>query len=233
MSLTIHVLGPLVIKSDGCRLGKLPKKARALLAISRPKAGSGEPRAAGRLAVALPGVGTSPPQLPQLPVGAAQSARAGGRSIWSADFANCRIEDVDVDLDDFEQLSRSRRVPTCRRQPSCIGRISWLISISLRSRFRNGWRRSATAHWRSICDVLHRLAAAADAAGEYDAAIQSGRRLVALDPLSEIGPARPDPRLRARRTPREALRQYKSAPRPCSASWGLRPMPRPRRSPVR
>ena len=33
MSLTIHVLGPLVIKSDDCRLDKLPKKARALLAF--------------------------------------------------------------------------------------------------------------------------------------------------------------------------------------------------------
>jgi DNA-binding SARP family transcriptional activator len=33
MSLTIHVLGPLVIESNGCRLDKLPKKARALLAF--------------------------------------------------------------------------------------------------------------------------------------------------------------------------------------------------------
>jgi DNA-binding SARP family transcriptional activator len=38
-----------------------------------------------------------------------------------------------------------------------------------------------------VCDVLHRLTAEQDAAGEYEAAIQSARRLVALDPLSEVG----------------------------------------------
>jgi hypothetical protein len=32
MTLSISVLGPLVIKSDDGRLGKVPKKARALLA---------------------------------------------------------------------------------------------------------------------------------------------------------------------------------------------------------
>ena len=39
MSLTIHVLGPLVIKSDDCRLDKLPKKARALLAFLAAQSG--------------------------------------------------------------------------------------------------------------------------------------------------------------------------------------------------
>ena len=33
MSLSINVLGPLVIKSDDYQLGKLPKKARALVAF--------------------------------------------------------------------------------------------------------------------------------------------------------------------------------------------------------
>ena len=32
MTLSISILGPLVIESDDCRLGKVPKKARALLA---------------------------------------------------------------------------------------------------------------------------------------------------------------------------------------------------------
>jgi DNA-binding SARP family transcriptional activator len=31
MALSIGVLGPLVIERDDCRLGKVPKKARALL----------------------------------------------------------------------------------------------------------------------------------------------------------------------------------------------------------
>ena len=38
-----------------------------------------------------------------------------------------------------------------------------------------------------VCDVLHRLTTEQDAAGELEAAIQSGHRLVALDPFSEAG----------------------------------------------
>jgi DNA-binding SARP family transcriptional activator len=34
---------------------------------------------------------------------------------------------------------------------------------------------------------LHRVTAEQDAAGEHEAAIRSARRLVALDPLSEVG----------------------------------------------
>jgi len=33
MTLSIRILGALVIESDNCRLGKVPKKARALLAF--------------------------------------------------------------------------------------------------------------------------------------------------------------------------------------------------------
>jgi tetratricopeptide (TPR) repeat protein len=62
----------------------------------------------------------------------------------------------------------------------------------------------------AICDVLERLIALQDAAGDYEAAIQSGRRLVTLEPLSESG-QRALMRAYARGGRRgEALRQYKS-----------------------
>jgi DNA-binding SARP family transcriptional activator len=60
-----------------------------------------------------------------------------------------------------------------------------------------------------VCNILRQVAADQDAAGEHEAAIQSGRRLVALDPLSESG-HRALMRAYAHAGRRaEALRQYK------------------------
>jgi two-component SAPR family response regulator len=39
MTLSISILGSLIIESDECRLGKVPKKARALLAYLTSQAG--------------------------------------------------------------------------------------------------------------------------------------------------------------------------------------------------
>jgi DNA-binding SARP family transcriptional activator len=39
MTLSISILGPLVIESDNRRLGKVPKKARALLAYLAAQSG--------------------------------------------------------------------------------------------------------------------------------------------------------------------------------------------------
>ena len=62
-----------------------------------------------------------------------------------------------------------------------------------------------------------------DAAGEYDAAIQSGRRLVALDPLSEFG-QRALIRAYARAGRRgEALRQYKRCAETLKREFGVAP----------
>ena len=48
MSLTnVQVLGPLVIESNGCRLDKLPKKARALLAFLAAQNGEAVSRKQG------------------------------------------------------------------------------------------------------------------------------------------------------------------------------------------
>ena len=59
----------------------------------------------------------------------------------------------------------------------------------------------AAPHYFNGVDIFHRLGAKQDAAGEHEAAIQFGRRLVFLDPLSEFG-QRVDSRLFTRGTPR-------------------------------
>src|ERR1700752_4616565 len=74
-----------------------------------------------------------------------------------------------------------------------------------------------------ICDILHRLSAKQDAAGEHEAAIQSGRRLVFLDPLSEFG-QRALIRAYAHAGRRgEALRQYRSCAETLKRELGVAP----------
>ena len=74
-----------------------------------------------------------------------------------------------------------------------------------------------------VCEVLQRLSTQQDAAGEHEAATQSGRRLVALDPLSEFG-QRALMRAYARAGRRgEALRQYKSCAETLKRELGVAP----------
>src|SRR5208283_2934166 len=74
-----------------------------------------------------------------------------------------------------------------------------------------------------VCDILHRLTAQQDTAGDHDAAIQSGRRLVALDPLSEFG-QRALMRAYAHAGRRgEALRQYKGCAETLKRELGVAP----------
>src|SRR6201982_2854019 len=109
MSLTIHVLGPLVIKSDGCRLDKLPKKARARLAFLAAQ--NGEAVSRERLADLLwPYQGSEQGRhsLRNCLLELRKALGPSGARHLVADFANCRIQDVAVDLDRFERLSRSQ-----------------------------------------------------------------------------------------------------------------------------
>src|ERR1700740_2189180 len=103
MSLTIHVLGPLVIESNGCRLDKLPKKARALLAFLATQ--NGEAVSRERLADLLwpyQGAGPGRHRMRNCLLERRKALGRGATSDLAADFANCRVEDAIVDLDDFE-----------------------------------------------------------------------------------------------------------------------------------
>ena len=100
MSLTIHVLGPLVIESNGCRLDKLPKKARALLAFLAAQ--NGEAVSRERLADLLWPYQGSEQGRHSLRNCLLELRKALGREAASdltADFTNCRIEDAIVDCD--------------------------------------------------------------------------------------------------------------------------------------
>ena len=211
MSLTIHVLGPLVIKSDGCRLDKLPKKARALLSFLAAQ--NGEAVSRERLADLLwPYQGSEQGRhsLRNCLLELRKALGRGSASDLAADFANCRIEDASVDLDAFERLSRSRDRGELQTAAD-LYRGDFLADFYIASEPFQEWLGAARDRaLAAICDILERLIALEDAAGDYEAAIQSGRRLVTLEPLSESG-QRALMRAYARGGRRgEALRQYKS-----------------------
>ena len=211
MSLTINVLGPLVIKSDGCRLDKLPKKARALLAFLATQ--NGEAVSRERLADLLwPYQGSEQGRhsLRNCLLELRKALGRGAASDLAADFANCRVEDAIVDLDDFERLSRSQD-PRELQTAADLYRGDLLADFYIASEPFQEWLAAARDRaLAAICDVLERLIALQDAAGDYEAAIQSGRRLVTLEPLSESG-QRALMRAYARGGRRgEALRQYKN-----------------------
>ena len=211
MSLTIHVLGPLVIERDGYRLDKLPKKARALLAFLAAQ--NGEAISRERLADLLwPYQGSEQGRhsLRNCLLELRKALGRGAASDLAADFANCRIADAIVDLDDFERLSRSHNRGELQTAAD-LYRGDLLADFYIASEPFQEWLGAARDRaLAAICEVLERLITLQDAAGDYEAAIQSGRRLVTLEPLSESG-QRALMRAYARGGRRgEALRQYKS-----------------------
>src|SRR5690242_21948030 len=109
MTLSISILGPLVIDSGDRRLGKVPKKARALLAFLAAQLG--HPVTRERLADLLwPYQGSEQGRhsLRNCLLELRKALGRGAASDLEGDFANCRIENAIVDLDDFERLSRSQ-----------------------------------------------------------------------------------------------------------------------------
>src|ERR1700741_1446552 len=111
MALLIGILGALVIESDDCRLGKVPKKARALLGFLAAQAGQAVSRE--RLADLLwPYQGSEQGRhsLRNCLLELRQAVGAGAGDYLVADFASCRLHGAAVDLERFERLARS---PEC------------------------------------------------------------------------------------------------------------------------
>ncbi len=224
MALLIGILGPLVIERDDCRLGKVPKKARALLGYLAAQGGQAVSRE--RLADLLwPYQGSEQARhsLRNCLLELRKALGPSGACHLVADFANCRIQDVVVDLDRFERLSRSPNRPELQGAAE-LYRGEFLADFDIDSEPFQEWLAAERDRTLAlICDILQRLTAAQDAAGEADAAIQSGRRLVALDPLSEFG-QRALMRAYARAGRRgEALRQYKSCAETLKRELGVAP----------
>lgn len=224
MTLSISILGPLLIESDKVRLDRLPKKARALLAYLATRGGQAVSRE--RLADLLwPYQGSEQARHSLrnclLELRKALGIEAAGHLV--TDFANCRLQEAVSDLDQFERLARSQHWPDLQAAAD-LYRGEFLADFSISSEPFQEWL--ATERDRTlgtICDVLYRLSAQQDAAGEHDAAIQCGRRLVGLDPLSEVA-QRALMRAYARAGRRgEALRQYKSCEQTLKCELGVAP----------
>src|SRR5437879_2261045 len=188
MGLSIGLLGPLVIESEESGLGKIPKKARALLAYLAAQ--SGQPVSRERLADLLWPYQESEQARHSLRNCLLELRKALGTCATAhlvADFVSCRIQDVIVDLDQLERLSRSQQRSELQVAAD-LYRGEFLADFHITSEPFQEWLAAERDRTLAvICDVLHRLTAAQDTAGEHAAAIQSGRRLVALDPLSELG----------------------------------------------
>jgi DNA-binding SARP family transcriptional activator/TolB-like protein len=224
MALSIGMLGTLVIERDDCRLGKVPKKARALLGYLAAQGGQAVSRE--RLADLLWPYQGSEQARHSLRNCLLELRKALGPSAARhlvADFANCRIQEVVVDLDRFERLARSPERAELQAAAE-LYRGEFLSDFDIDSEPFQEWLAAERDRTLAlICDVLQRLTAAQDAAGEADAAIQSGRRLVALDPLSEFG-QRALMRAYAHAGRRgEALRQYKSCAETLKRELGVAP----------
>jgi DNA-binding SARP family transcriptional activator len=224
MTLSISILGPLAIESDDRRLGKVPKKARALLAFLAAQGGQLVSRE--RLADLLwPYQGSEQARhsLRNCLLELRKALGAGAVSHLVADFANCRIQDVVSDLDTFERMSRSQHRSELQAAAD-LYRGEFLADFDINSEPFQEWLAAERDRTLAIiCDVLHRLTVQQDASGDYDAAIQSGRRLVGLDPLSEFG-QRALMRAYARAGRRgEALRQYKSCADTLKRELGVAP----------
>jgi DNA-binding SARP family transcriptional activator/TolB-like protein len=224
MTLSIHILGPLLIESNDCRLGKVPKKARALLAFLAAQ--GTRPVSRERLADLLwPYQGSEQARhsLRNCLLELRKALGRGGSEHLVADFANCRLQNIIADLEKFERLARSQQRSDLEAAAN-LYRGELLADFDINSEPFQEWLTGERDRTLALaCEVLQRLTAQQDAAGEHDAAIQSGRRLVTLDPLSEFG-QRALMRAFARAGRRgEALRQYKSCAEILKRELGVAP----------
>jgi DNA-binding SARP family transcriptional activator/TolB-like protein len=210
MALSIDVLGPLTIEIDGKGLGKTPRKARALLAYLAGQNGRAVSRE--RLADLLwPYQGTDQARhsLRNCLLELRKALGVGADTHLGTDFSTCRVHTAEVDLDRFERFARSQRSEDLRAAAE-LYRGEFLADFLVDSEPFQEWLAAERDRTLDLaCSVLQRLSEQLDEAGERDAAIQAARRLVGLDPLSEIGHRA---LIRAymhtgRRT--EALRQYR------------------------
>ncbi|MBV8119552.1 MAG: hypothetical protein JO081_06400 [Alphaproteobacteria bacterium] len=147
----------------------------------------------------------------------------GAKRHLAAEFANCRLQEVDTDINRFEQLSRSHDRFELLAAAE-LYRGEFLADFVIDSEPFQEWLASERDRTLDlICGVLQRLTGLQEEAGEHEAAIRSAKRLERLDPLSEIGQrALIRAYARAGRRP-EALRQYRACAEILKRELGVAP----------
>ena len=223
MTLSIGMLGPLVIENADCPLGKLPKKARGLLAYLA--AVSGQAVSRERLADLLWPYQGSEQARHSLRNCILEVRKAMGRAAAHlvADFSYCRLEGVASDLDRFESLLRSSGIAELQAAAD-LYRGEFLADFHIASEPFQEWLAGERDRTLVLaCDALQRLTAAYDGAGAPEAAIRCGRRLVALEPLSEIGQRALMRSYAGAGLRGEALRQYRNCAEILKRELGVTP----------
>src|SRR5215469_10340917 len=173
MTFSTTLLGSLVITSDICRIGKLPKKARGLIAYLAAQ--RGQPVSRERLADLLWPYQGSEQARHSLRNCLLELRKALGLAAARhlvAGFTSCQLRDVEIDLDEFERLSRSQQRSDLQAAAD-LYRNEFLADFHIASEPFQEWlaaERDRTL--AAVCDVLRRLVALQDAAGEPDAAIR-------------------------------------------------------------
>src|SRR5215468_4342535 len=166
MTLSISILGSLLIESNECRFERLPKKARALLAFLAVQGGQAVSRE--RLADLLWPYQGSEQARHSLRNCLLELRKALGRNTdphLVADFATCRIQDAIVDLDAFEGLSRSQHWSDLQSAAE-LYRGEFLSDFDINSEPFQEWLAAQRDRTLSVvCDVLYRLSERQNAVG--------------------------------------------------------------------
>lgn len=224
MVLEIAVLGPLIVKGDAGQINGLSRKARALLgyfAVERDR-----PVFREHLAALLWPDQASEQARHSLRNSLFELRRALGPSAVSypqGDALRSFLEGAVVDFDRFEALSSASTTNELERAAE-LYRGEFLAGLSVPAAPFEDWLGAERERVRGLfCGLLQRLAAKEDSEGDYEAAIATGRRLLDVDPFSEMG-YRALMRAYARSGRRsDALRQYRICALALKRDLGIAP----------
>ena len=168
MALSVNILGPLVIECNSVPLPKVPRKARALMAYLAAQ--GGRPISRERLADLLWPYQGSDQSRHSLRNCLLQLRQVLGKGIGHhlvSEFADCRLIEVDVDLDRCKRLARSAELADLLTAAECY-RGEFLADFVLESEPFQEWLTAERDNaLELVCGILQRLTGLQDEAGEY------------------------------------------------------------------
>jgi DNA-binding SARP family transcriptional activator/tetratricopeptide (TPR) repeat protein len=232
----VRLLGPPTVEVDGRPLAVDTRKAIALLAYV---AVTGRPASRGELAALLwPDSGEAAARGALRRTLSVLNAALGGSGVEISRVAVGLEGAWDVDVVRFRQALSVVRAhmhaddapcPACLAalaDASALDRGEFMAGFALRdSEPFDEWQRTeAETHRRDLGSVLERLARARAARSEWGAAIDAGRRWLALDPLHEPAHRLLMTTLAGAGEQAAAIRQYRECVRLLDAELGVPPL---------